>query len=306
MRLLTLEAAGVRGVEDGRYDLAGDLVAVHGARGAGTARFLRAIALAKEAIGSYAFRPDLEDWTLAGARESWLGTRWALNDSEQRLTGTTARELEARVRLPGGPEATEGVAQLAQLLGRFDCSGGAGGMELFPAHREWEPGQRGRSILLDPSLHLSPEGAKYAGLEQLLAEEWINAQMHGEQRGGPQSMARAIEDLAPGLHLESAEVQEGRTTLWFNRGATRCELEELEPAEQQAVLFAAVIRGLGLRHSILLIEEPELHWSEPEQARWVRALAALEPTNQLILATSSAAVAELARPCVTLRRADPR
>ncbi|MBN1426653.1 hypothetical protein JXA88_19070, partial [Candidatus Fermentibacteria bacterium] len=45
---------------------------------------------------------------------------------------------------------------------------------------------------------------------------------------------------------------------------------------------------------------------ETEHARWVQALATLEPSNQLIVSTGSAAVLEVARPRVVLRRVAPR
>jgi hypothetical protein len=66
----------------------------------------------------------------------------------------------------------------------------------------------------------------------------------------------------------------------------------LPHAEQQAVLVAATFEMLGLDHSIVLVDGPELHQSAAGVAAFARGILDLGADNQVIFATGSANLAD--------------
>jgi len=73
-------------------------------------------------------------------------------------------------------------------------------------------------------------------------------------------------------------------------------LERLSAFEQQGVLFAASFWRTGLEHSVVLVDEPELHVHPREHARFLRAIVGLGTDNQVIVATGSSALLRDASP----------
>ena len=60
------------------------------------------------------------------------------------------------------------------------------------------------------------------------------------------------------------------------------------------MLFAATACAIGLDHSVVLVDRPELHLAPGEAAAFVAGLRALGVENQSFLATSSREVAAAA------------
>lgn len=87
---------------------------------------------------------------------------------------------------------------------------------------------------------------------------------------------------------------EGPDLCFERRDGSRLSLGELSTSEQQGFLFAATFRRLGLSHSIVLIDQPELYLHPDEQLRFIRALGGLGVDNQILFATSSVDIMRLA------------
>ena len=81
-----------------------------------------------------------------------------------------------------------------------------------------------------------------------------------------------------------------------SRGRPLKSLAELTASEADAVMLSANACLIGLSRSIVLVDRPELHGLEP--ARALAGLGSLGEDNQLILASSSKALAESFRGAV--------
>ena len=88
----------------------------------------------------------------------------------------------------------------------------------------------------------------------------------------------------------------GTGVLFQKREGTVLELAELSESERQAVLFAITFRRLGLDHSVVLIDSPELHIHPSRQADFFTAICALGRDNQIIAATTSTELLSAVRP----------
>ena len=78
----------------------------------------------------------------------------------------------------------------------------------------------------------------------------------------------------------------------------RIELADLSDSEAQAVLFAATFQRQGLDDSLVLLDTPELHIPDADQAAFFDAVCRLGVNNQVIAATSSRSI--LQRPGVAV------
>ena len=74
------------------------------------------------------------------------------------------------------------------------------------------------------------------------------------------------------------------------------DLDDLGTSARHALLVALTFERLGLNHSLVLIDGPELHVHPHRQADFFGAVVDLGPDNQLIAATTSQGVLSAARP----------
>jgi predicted ATPase len=72
--------------------------------------------------------------------------------------------------------------------------------------------------------------------------------------------------------------------------------DDLSEGEAQAVLFALAFRAFGLRGSLVLVDEPELHIHASRRVPFLHGLIGLGPDNQLIVATGAAELLNAADP----------
>jgi predicted ATPase len=87
-----------------------------------------------------------------------------------------------------------------------------------------------------------------------------------------------------------ARTEDGSRLRFRRRDGGLLDLEQLGASEIQGFLFAITFRRFGLDHSVVLIDEPELHIHPAEQAGFLRAVTALGRDNQIIAATTSTEV----------------
>jgi hypothetical protein len=325
MKLLELTLQNFRGAPDGTYSFAEpragkplDLVFITGAPASGKTSLLDAIATIKELVGAYGPAPDPARLRKSGTAGGKIAAKWLLTDRETRRAGLAGPCLLTEASLAGGvlPLFDPGLRELfaAYCPDPADCK-----FELFPASRRlslapvtW---RMPPSELAAARWRLSREPAKYAAVRHALVDLALRDAMGATEqlaaRGllarweQPDSLApikRSLAALAPWLRLCGVEPLGSSCQLRFLRSdGIEVSFEDLSDSEQQALLFSVVFDRVGLSHSVVLIDQPELFIHPTDQARWMRAIEGLGTGNQIIAATSSEPLLAVADPQCILR-----
>jgi hypothetical protein len=320
VKLLQLTTQGFRGVPDRPFSFAHpdtgeplDLVLVTGGPASGKTGLLHAIIVAKEDVGAYGTRPSASACVRPGAGTAILEAVWWLAPHERPPAGVSEATVTTRSIFGEGVPATgDHPADLGVFFRAFSRNPQEGKVELFHAERAL-PAQRsarhatGEMLpAFEARLRLAADNEKYQVLRPYLANALLGEALAlaatlrdsgvalRAGAAGPEAQLR--ETLRPFLHdkvLDGIEPEgDGYRIRFRGRDGTVVDLDELSAGEKQGVLFALTFRRLGLNHSIVLIDEPELHIHPRQQAAFLLLLAALGSDNQIIAATSSP---ELAR-----------
>jgi len=77
-------------------------------------------------------------------------------------------------------------------------------------------------------------------------------------------------------------------------GSTPRPLSRLSMSEKQAFAIAASMVLVGVQHSVVLFDTPELYLSGAEARRQLEVLRSFAPTNQWIVATCAEEIAAMA------------
>jgi hypothetical protein len=330
MKLLRLALQNFRGVPDGEYSFADphtgaplSTVLVTGGPASGKTSFLEAIAVLKETVGGYGAPPDARRLVRYGRAAGRIEGTWLLTPEEQRRGGLGESTWPTEMGLGDRAGHVERDDKLARLLSQYFREATHGKVEYVPSRRRVATPGRAAA----PPISEQAEGrqrpardpGKYA---PLLA--WLTESARGnlaelgqivEQRGVvrraalPDSLApvkRAIADLAPHLRLLGLDSGDSAAGLAFARATgERLSFEELSDSEHQAVLFAALFARVGLGHSIVLLDTPELFIHPTAQARFFQSILALGEDNQVFAATSSSALLDQAVPRQIIRLSSP-
>lgn len=322
MKLLRLHATGFRGLPDGAYDFcqvgadaAREVTIATGSAGAGKTSLLEAIIAAKEDVGAYGPMRALNLDGRSRGGSARLDATWLLSPAEKQM----ARVSSAVVSTVSvfGADAPPVSAHPEELRGVFREHSQArrrAKVEYFHASRALPP-TRGTFPPLpgddaDARVRLISSNEKYRMLrrhvvEAIQADERALAEAvreHGVvlSTGQFQVRQQLREVLKPFLLdkvFDGIEPEGGSFRLRFvHRDGTAFDIEELSAGEQQGVLFALTFHRLGLDHSIVLIDEPELHIHASRRAAFLQGLWGLGRDNQLIVATGSTELVAAAAP----------
>ena len=323
MKLLRLTVEKVRGIPDGAHRFAAAAsglplgqVLLTGAPASGKTSLLEVITAVKEATGSYGAPLMPTRFLRPGAAQARVEATWLLTEAEAqraRLQGTQHTSVweigESGARI-------QAEAHLRQLFAGYSRDPGQGKFEYFPANRRLlgaatrPPSASSPSDAAEGRLRLTRDPDKYAGLRRLFHDltladaarlsQLLDTQGIALRTQQPDALApfkEAIAALLPDLRLASVELGERATRVWFQRrDGARVELDELSDSEQQALLFAVTFRRLGLNHSVILIDTPELHLHPRRVAPFFGRLVELGRDNQIIAATTSAELLATVRP----------
>jgi hypothetical protein len=321
MKLLRLEVEGIRGVLDGVYSFANprtgaplDVAVVMGAPRSGKTSLLDAIAAAKEAVGSYGAPIPPRTLRARGAGRARITATWAISEAERSRVGLADVLHTVAWTLDGESLRAEDVdPALRRLFASYSRDLEHGKLEYFPANRGWGARQRSMPVndAAEARQRAGKDPAKYAHLARALhersQEESRTAARLLAERGValrkdvPDSLGHfneAVAVLLPDLRLLDVELRDGEPVLHLTRRRDRAvlELDELSESEQHLLLFALAFRHFGLNHSLVLIDEPELHIHAAERVRVLQALVSLGFDNQVIVATGAAEIVETATP----------
>lgn len=288
MKLAKVAFRGVRGLADGSWDLTeprtGEpwpLVLVTGPSASGKTRFLEAILAAKEWIAPYGPRPSAAGWVRPSEGAAKVSLGWRLTAEEQAygaLEGASAETESIFTTAGAGAPEEDGIVA---VLKRYDHGHETGKLEYFPAYRPVPTA--GVGVGLSPfeqrPLRASGDPRKFASVVRVVHE--ISA-------GGPTAdyFADILSRLSPTCRFEAATAVDAFPRCFRGPSGPR-SLRELSASEVDAVVLAATSVMLGLSHSLVLIDTPELFVDPSFIPSLAEGLLSLGEGAQVIAATRS-------------------
>jgi len=327
MKLLRLALDNFRGAPNGEYAFTHpttgtplDTIYVTGPAASGKTTFLEAIAALKESVGAYGLGPNPARLLRRGARSGRVTGTWQLTPGEMARAEAKQATVEAKLDLGEGLAPDLADAGLRALFEGYSHDSALGKFEYFPANRRLSPGDGAKPLplALEAGLRLRASPEKYACIRQALLDlalaDGVGTVQEAKARGvllkrdTRDSLApyRAdLAELAPGIRLGGVEMRGDDPELFFERpDGGRLVLDDLSDSEKQAILFCVTYRRIGLSHSLVLIDQPELYLHADVQLRFMRALGRLGTDNQTFVATGSIEITRTATPheIINLRR----
>jgi hypothetical protein len=282
MKIQRATFLGVRGVPDLTLDLTDArtgaphaLVVVSGPSGSGKTRMIEALIAAKEAIGPYGPMTTGAPWIGAGNAAKILIT-FHLNDAEREYAGASSNALEGEVVFVADRARSEANEGLRAVLERYSHDPGHGKLEYFPAAR---------------SIPMFPPFAGLGTGEQRIGRVAKDARKYGfvvpflrALEYDPPRLKRFDACLAA-LSPSCRYVHDGSggtiPRCFSSRGGPPATPAQLSHGEADAVIFAATAAAIGLDHSLVFVDRPDLHVDDLEHL--VEGLASLGQDNQLFL-----------------------
>jgi hypothetical protein len=331
VKILRLQASGFRGLPDRVFefthpgsDLPLNVVIVSGEAGSGKTSLLEAIVAAKEDVGAYG-APRPASYLRAGERTARLEARWLLSPAERKRVGVAdATVTTVSVFGDGAPALAPHPEGLRAVFREHSCDRGRAKVEYFHASRAL-PSTRGarlpgaKAVGSDTRLRLTASNDKHRPLRAYVAGAIQADNMaladsvrdKGIALGTGQFQARqeirdTLRPFLPGKAFDGIEPEgEGYRLRFLRRDHAVLDLEELSASEQQGVLFALTFLRLGLDHSIVLIDEPELHIPAADRVRFLQAVVELGRDNQILAATGSTEIRAAALPAQVIDLSRP-
>jgi hypothetical protein len=95
---------------------------------------------------------------------------------------------------------------------------------------------------------------------------------------------RAIAPVFAALRVERVACAPGEAPVACFRDGERVELDQLAPAERDALYIAATVHTAKVRDGVVFIDRPELHAGRRARRAWLDWLASLAGSNQLLVA----------------------
>lgn len=283
MKLLGIQAIDILGVQNGVYSFAKtqeeahDRVLITGGPGTGKTRLLELIVAAREMLANSERVMDPLSFIRPENTTAKAILYWQLGAEEQATIGAASPAVSTEVIFTQDEE-DEVDARMNFLLERYGHDDATPKFEYFSAQRRLDVG--GGAVSLEEGeqqgLRTSPSPRKFSWVPLFL-------EMLPDDPERSARFAGILERLSPTCAYDV------ESHVLSSRGRRLRSLTELSASEADAVMFGATAALVGLSGSIVLIDRPELHGIEAQRA--IAGLSALGSDNQLIMATSSPALA---------------
>lgn len=310
MKLSHIATSNVAGVRDLDVDLmssAGkphDIVVVTGPEASGKTRLLDLLVAGLETIGPFEGIVRGSDWVRAQKPAAHLELGLWLDETErQRLEGAGGGR---RVVVAFGPDdvVCDAGRDLTKLASHYTHDPKYGKREYFPENRQRASGGRqdGTGALEQSLWRSSKDPDKYSFVPAFLTELARDPARRRVFESGLSALAPNIV-FAPGEAPDAATaiIRLANTPLFATRHGGQLRLSDLSSSEANSVIIAATAAMIGLCHSIVLLDRPELHVEPKRLVSWVHALQSLGQDNQWIVATSSRHLANAMSPSQVIR-----
>jgi predicted ATPase len=282
MKIQRATFIGVRGVPDLTLDLTDartgaprGLVVVTGPSGSGKTRMLEALIAAKEAIRPYGAMAAGAPWIGAGSAAK-IRVAFHLDEAEREFAGTASHILEGEVIFY--PDRANGEADdgLRALLGRYSHNPAYGKVDYFPAERRIPmfPPFPGVGSAEQRVARLGKDQRKYGFILPFLR----TLDHDGARR---ERFAAGLAALSPSCRYVADPSGEVIPRCFSSYGGAPVTVAQLSHGESDAVIFAATAAAIGLEHSLIFVDRPDLH--ADDLSRLVTGLTSLGQDNQLFL-----------------------
>jgi hypothetical protein len=295
MKVSRLTVRGVASVPDLECDLLStstgrphDLVIVSGPPASGKTRLCELLLAVFETIGPYQGIVRASDWYADPARGARveLGL-WLDGEPEGDEGGPAKAALQSSAVVHFGDHgvASEVDRAVSKRLSQYDHDRAHGKREYFPEGRQraWGARSDGLGAPEQALLRSSKDPQKYCFVPRFLASLRNDA-------ARARAFTAGLEILSPTARYSPASRTDSPTACFMVRG-TRVGYSDLSSSEADAALIAATAAMIGLSHSIVFLDRPELYVPADRLVQWVHSLAGLGDGNQWIVATSNEGLA---------------
>lgn len=286
MKVSRLALRGVASLPDLECDLVSattgrphDLVIVSGPPASGKTRLCEALLAALETVGPYLGVVRAADWYADPVRGARIELGVSLDETPDGSgSGGTVRAV---VDLDGNGVRRDVDRAVARQLSRYDHDPAHGKREYFPEGRQraWGARQDGLGAVEQSLLRSSKDPQKYSFIPGFLEA------LRGDAARA-RTFASGLELLSPTVRYTPAPRGTEPTACFTNLGKAGVPYTELSGSETDAVLISATAALIGLHHSIVVLDRPELHVAPDRLVGWVQNLMRLGQNNQWFVATS--------------------
>ncbi len=283
MKIQQATFRGVQGVPDLTLDLTDartggphTVVVLSGPSASGKTRMIEALVAAKEAIRAYGLMVTGAPW-IGEASAAKVRVTFQLDEAEREFAGTTSPSLGGEVIFRPDRVDCEADDGLRAMLGRYSHNPAHGKVDYFPAERRIPtfPPFPGLGSGEQRVLRLGKDPRKYGFILPFL-----RTLDHDAPRR--ERFAAGLANLSPTCRYVADRSGEASPRCFSSRGGAPLTAAQLSHGEADAVIFAATAAVIGLDHSIVFVDRPELH--ADDVGHFVSGLASLGLDNQLILA----------------------
>ena len=282
MKIQRATFLGVRGVADATLDLTDPrtgaphgAVVISGPSGSGKTRLLEALIAAKETISPYGFLPQGAAW-IGDSGAAKIVITFHLDEAERQYAGAQSTSLEGEVIFLPERSRVEADEGLRAVLDRYSHDPAQGKLEYFPATRQ---------------VTRHPPFASLGTAEQRLGRAAKDPRKYSFvvtflrslefERARAERFAARLAAFSPTLRFVPGTEPEALPRCLSSRGGPPVTPFDLSDGETDAVIFAATSIVVGLDHSIVLIDRPDLH--ADDLGHLVSGLEGMGQDNQLLL-----------------------
>lgn len=291
MKITRLALRGVASIPDIECDFGGgaggrphDLIVVAGPQASGKTRFCDLILAALEVVAPYQGIVRASDWMADPARGARVELDLFLGDGGGDPPPTST--ATAVVSFTGGGVSSALDRTVRRYLSRYDHDPARGKREYFPEGRQraWGARRDGLGAAEQSLLRSSKDPQKYSFVPRFLAELRTDPSRSAV-------FAAGLALLSPTVRYTPAPRTGDPTACFVDPSRSGVPYGELSSSEADAVLIAATAAMIGLNHSLVILDRPELYVPSDRLVPWVRSLAQLGKDNQWIVATSDPGLA---------------